>query len=296
MRKTGWLAVVAVLVLGGTAFGLLRLVGGHGAQARASVRVPVSTKTQTIDVDGVERGYEVIAPDRALPPSAPVIVMLSGYGATVAEEVSRDQLVPYVSADEAELVYPVAVDQSWNAIGCCGYASGMNVDDLAFLKSLAARVDPGRQRPLYLAGFSNGARLAYRVACTDPGEFDAYAMVKGVPMTGCRVRQPVTLIQLASADDPEIPYKPGEKGLEPLPVTTEMAALRGSDQCQWTTAVTHAEDVALTAWSGCAAGSRLGLAVWQAGEHNFPRPPVTRQGAAAVIWSFLTNTTLAPLP
>jgi polyhydroxybutyrate depolymerase len=296
LRKVAWLAAVAVLVLGGTAFGLLHLGGGHGPQAKASVRVPVRTTTKTVNVNGVERGYEVFAPARALPASAPVIVMLSGYGATVDEEVTRDQLVPYVSADEAELVYPVAVDRSWNAIGCCGYASGMNVDDLAFLKSLATAVDPGKQRPLYLVGFSNGARLAYRVACTDPDEFDAYAMVKGLPTTGCVVRKPVTLIQLASVDDPEIPYKPGDKGLEPLPVTTEMAALRGSDDCRWTTDVTHAKDMTLTTWSGCTGEARLASAVWQAGAHVFPRPPDNKQGAAAVIWSFLTNTALAPLP
>jgi polyhydroxybutyrate depolymerase len=218
-----------------------------------------------------------------------VIIALSGYGATVPEEVARDELTPYVSADEAELVYPVAVKASWDAVGCCGYANTHKVNDLAFLEALVPQVDPGHARPVYVMGFSNGARLAYRVACTDPALFDAYAMVKGVPLPNCTVRKPVTLLEIASVNDDEIPYKPGDGGLEPLPVTTE-------DECPATSAVTHSLDMTLTTWSGCADGTRLAFAVWPGGKHLFPRPPVTKQAAAPVIWAFLTKTPLAPLP
>ena len=54
--------------------------------------------------------------------------------------------------------------------------------------------------------------MAYRVACDDPGLFDGYGMVKGVPTPGCAIRKPVNLMQLASVDDPEVPYKPGRQG------------------------------------------------------------------------------------
>ncbi len=82
---------------------------------------------------------------------------------------------------------------------------------MAFLKALVPAVDPGHARPVYVVGYSNGARLAYRVACTDPGLFDAYAAVKGGPSPDCMVSKPVTIAQLASLDDTETPYRPGEK-------------------------------------------------------------------------------------
>jgi polyhydroxybutyrate depolymerase len=296
MRKRAWLAVAAVLVLGAAGFAVAHFAGGIGRPAKASVRVATSTRTYSLTVGGLKRSYQVIAPAGGLPSSAPVIIALSGFGASVPEEVSRDQLSPYVSADEAELVYPVAYKESWNAIGCCGLAWTKKVNDVAFLQALVPAVDPGHARPVYVMGFSNGARLAYRVACTDPGLFDAYAMVKGVPITGCVVRKPVTLIQLASVDDSEIPYQLGDHGLEPLPVTTEVARLHTTDGCPGTSAVSHAKDMTLTSWSGCAAGTRFAFAVWPGGDHLFPRPPVTKQGAAPVIWSFFTNTALAPLP
>src|ERR1700761_469414 len=293
MRKYGWLAAVVVVLLGATGFAVLHVVGAGKSKAST---VPVSTRRYTLAAGGRTRGYQVIAPAHGLPASAPVIIVLSGYGATVAEEVSRDQLVPYVSADDAELVYPEAVDKSWNAVGCCGYAGDHSVDDGAFLKALVPRVDPGHRRPVYIVGVSNGARLAYRIARTGPALFDAYVMVKGVPMPGCVVRKPVTLIEFASVNDPEIPYRPGVRGLEPLAITTEVTGLHSADQCPDTAYVTQSKDMTLTAWAGCAAGTRLAFAVWPQGKHLWPRPPITRQAAAPVIWSFLSQQPLVPLP
>jgi polyhydroxybutyrate depolymerase len=296
MRKVTWLVIAAVLVLGAATCGAVRLIDGSGQQAKASVRVPTTTRTYYMTAGGRKRGYAVIAPKDGLPGNAPVIVVLSGLGASVAKEAKRDELTPYVAADAAELVYPIAVDESWDAIGCCGYAGDHKIDDLDFLKALVAKVNPGGQHSLDLLGFSNGARLAYRVACTDPGLFDQYAMVKGLPLSGCVVSKPVTLLQAAATDDPEIPYKPGDKGIEKLPVTTEMYYLGKTDHCPATSVRTHAKDMTLTSFSGCADGTRLALAAWPTGKHVFPDPPTTKQSGTAEIWSFFTQTPLAPLP
>jgi polyhydroxybutyrate depolymerase len=247
-------------------------------------------------VAGLKRSYEVIAPATGLPGSAPVIVMLSGYGATVSSEISRDQLVPYAGSDQAEIVYPVAVHTSWNSENCCGYADTHHVDDIAFMKALVPAVDPGHARPVYVVGYSNGARLAYRIACTDPGLFDAYAAVKGGPSPGCVVHKPLTIAQLASLDDTEVPYKPGAKGRELTPVTTVVAQLRRTNQCTANPVVAHSGSMTLDTWSGCADGTRLAFATWTDGKHSFPRPPFSIPAAAQVIWAFFTNTPLAPLP
>jgi polyhydroxybutyrate depolymerase len=302
MKRVVGLVVAVVVVLGIAGFVTLRAVGASGqppaktTHVASTVKVATSAKTYSMLAAGLKRSYVVIAPDKTLPTSAPIIVFLSGIYATVPGEVDRDDLTPYVVSDQAELVYPVGFDESWNAITCCGEAAAKDVNDVAFIEELVAKIDPGHARPVYLVGFSNGARLAYRIACTDPGLFDAYAMVKGVPLSGCAVTAPVTLIELASVDDQEIPYQPGDHGLEPLPVTTLMARLHAADRCPAASLVTHDEDMKLTSWSGCADYTRLGFAVWPTGHHLFPRPPVTKLGASPVIWSFLTRTPLAPLP
>jgi polyhydroxybutyrate depolymerase len=250
----------------------------------------------SMKVAGLKRSYEVIAPTAALPKSAPVIVMLSGLGATVPQEITRDMLVPYASAGMAEIVYPVAIKGSWNAIGCCAYAQAHNVNDVAFLEALVPKIDPGHARPVYVVGYSNGARLAYRIACDDPSLFNGYAPVKGVPTAGCVLRKPVLLVQLASVDDPEIPYKPGDGGLEPLPVTTLVGRLHATEKCPAKSVVTHTQELTMTTWSPCGGGTRLGFAVWTDGKHSFPRAPTSVPGASQVIWSFFTDTPLRPLP
>jgi polyhydroxybutyrate depolymerase len=315
MRGTGVLVAAVVVVLGIAGCSFLPAVDASGkpSAARLSpratssasstsstkiVKVATSTRTYSLTAGGLKRSYEVIAPVSGLPKSAPVIVMLSGYGATVSSEITRDQLVPYAGSDQAEIVYPVAVQGSWDAVDCCGYAQAHKVDDLAFMKALVPAMDPGHARPVYVVGYSNGARLAYLVACTDPGLFDAYAAVKGGPNPSCMPSKPVTIAQLASLDDPESAYSPGGKtsSREPIPVTTLVARLRETDQCTAQPVVTHSGSMTLDTWSGCAAGTRLAFATWTGGVHSFPRPPASVPAAAQVIWSFFTNTPLAPLP
>ena len=298
MKKVAGLAVAVIVVLGIAVFAGWRAVEASGQPTKAAVPVKVatSTKTYSMTVAGRERSYEVIAPVKALPRSAPVIVMLSGLGASVPDEISRDDLVPYATANEAEVVYPVAFDESWNAITCCGEAAAKNVEDLAFLKALVAKVDPGHVRSVFVVGYSNGARMAYRVACDDPELFDGYAMVKGAPTPGCDLRKPVTIIQIASVNDPEVPYRPGDKGIESLPMTTLIADLRTAERCPANSTVTHSETMTLTTWPACGDGTRLAFAVWQGGVHSFPRPPASVPAAAQVIWSFFTKAAIAPLP
>ena len=330
MRRIAWLIAAAAVALGVAGFAFLHVIDGIGDAASASTgpagtgpagagaagtgaagargtqqstasarsaRAAVSTRTRSLTAGGRTRSYLVIAPVTALPKSAPVIIMLSGYGSTVAQEESRDRLLPYVVAGKAKVVYPVAVGESWNAVGCCGYASAHHVNDLAFLKALAARVNPGGQRRVFVIGYSNGARLAYRVACAKPGLFAGYAMVKGVPTSGCALRKPVNLIQLASFDDPEIPYQPGDHGLKGAePVTTLMARLHAAEKCTARTAAARYGSTVVTTWTSCGNGKRLALALWRVGVHSFPRPPGSKPAATQVIWSFFTRQALAPLP
>jgi polyhydroxybutyrate depolymerase len=299
MRRVVMLVTAVVAVLGIVAFACVRAVDADGASPSpmpvvtakstptTGAGVATTTKTYYLTAGGLNRSYEVIAPVTALPKSAPIIVMLSGIYSTVAQEISRDRLVNYASADKAEIVYPVAFDESWNAIGCCGKAAADNVNDLAFLEALVAKVNPENARHIYLVGYSNGARMAYRVACDDPGLFDDYAPVKGLPTADCAIRKPVSIVQMASLDDPEVAY---------TGVTTQVAQLRATEKCPAKSATLHSGQMTLTTWSGCADGSRLALAAWSGGVHSFPRPPASVPAAAQVLWSFFTKTPLAPLP
>ncbi|HEV3382384.1 MAG TPA: hypothetical protein VG142_15575 [Trebonia sp.] len=254
------------------------------------------TATYSMKVGDLTRSWEEIVPVAELPRSAPIIVVLSGINAPVSSEVGRDYLVPYANADQAELVYPVAYDESWNAGGCCGRAFQDNINDVAFLKALAARIDPGNVHPLYLVGYSNGGRMAYRMACSAPGVYDAYAIVKADPQPGCVVSKPTTIVQVDSLNDYAVPYKPGDKGEETPPATVQVARLRSTGACGAPVMTDKSGWLTYTEW-GCADGTRVAFAVYSSGVHEFPPPTSYEPAAAAVIWSFFGDTgAIKPLP
>jgi polyhydroxybutyrate depolymerase len=277
-----------IMALGALAFATTRVI--------SAAERPTSTTTFSMKVDGLTRSWMTILPSAPMPRNAPIIVVLSGVAASTSEEINRDDLLPYAKADEAELVYPVSIQESWNVGGCCGYAGDHDVDDLAFMKALVPQIDPHHNRPLYLVGYSNGGRLAYDVACHDPGLYEAMAIVKADPMPGCDVTKPMTIIQLDSLDDPWVPYLPGAVGKESPAATVQIGRLEQADGCGSTTNVLKQGNMTDTTWTNCANGVRLAFAVWTTGAHNFPEPPKDFPTGSAVIYSFFTRTALAPVP
>jgi polyhydroxybutyrate depolymerase len=256
-------------------------------------------KVISMKVGHQTRSWLTISPAATLPTSAPIIVMLSGIGASARVESRRDRLIPYVDAGKAELIYPIAVKESWNAGRCCGAAARQKVDDVSFLKKLVAVVDLGHTRPIYFVGYSNGGRMVYQLECTDPGLFDAMAIMKADPMPGCVVRHPQNVLVVSALDDPAVPFETGEKGKETPAATVQIARLRRNLGCATestrSTRSTHGS-MTFTTWSSCTDGKRLAWAVYTIGGHNFPPPTANTPSGSQVIWSFFTQTALAPLP
>ena len=73
--------------------------------------------------------------------------------------------------------------------------------------------------------------------------------------------------------------------------------LRYADQCADKSASSHQGNMALTTWPDCLDGSSVTFAVYTAGVHSYPRPPVSYPAASQVIWAWINNTvTVQPLP
>jgi polyhydroxybutyrate depolymerase len=289
--KRGLALAAALIVTIGVTMGAAVFAEAHIIRA---IERPATTATYSMKVGRLTRSWQVIAPTAVLPRSAPIIVVLTGKAASNGQEIRRDRLVPYVDAGKTELVYPLAIRQSWNAIGCCGAAARLKVNDLGFLEALVPRVDPGRRRPIYFVGYSNGGRMAYRLACDDPGLFDGMAAVKADPMPGCVVSRPQNILVVSSLDDPSIAYRPGDKGRETPPATVQVARLHAALGCaRPPTVAAYRGIMTFTTWRSCAEGTNLAWGVWQSGGHNFPPPAAHAPGAAQVIWSFFTRTAVA---
>jgi poly(3-hydroxybutyrate) depolymerase/peptidoglycan/LPS O-acetylase OafA/YrhL len=263
-----------------------------GAKIVSAAERTINTTTSTMQVGSMTRSYTVLTPAKTeLPAAAPIVMVLSGLNSTQSQEINRDELTPYVLAGQAELVYPLAYRESWNAIGCCSWAAKAAVDDVGFIEALVKTVDPGNSRPIYLMGYSNGGRLAYTIACTDPLLFNGIAAVKADPMPWCDVVVPQKILQVASTDDTDVPYATGEKGSfrESPAALVQDTDLKTADGCTTKSESSSAGNMTLTTWPDCLDGSSVTFAVYTAGVHSFPRAPVSNPPAAQVIWAWINN-------
>lgn len=210
-------------------FKIKRELDALDARLKPIKEVPVSPELspygpgeyeRNIVVGGRTRRYEMHIPvgyTKARP--WPVVVSFhggGGRGATARLESGLDG-----KADSAGfiVVYPDGSGLlgsrllTWNAGECCGYALRNSVDDVAFTRALLddlARIFHVDSRRVYATGLSNGAFMAYRLACELSDRIAAIAPIAGVMVTStCGPSRPVSLIHFHGTADPAAPYNGG---------------------------------------------------------------------------------------
>jgi polyhydroxybutyrate depolymerase len=298
-------AALGVVLLAGAA---LALPGVAGARSQPAVSDPGyahltppraglqgwRATAHAIGVDGLRRGYLVVRPRTPAPEPMPVVVLLHGRNMTPADMLRKAGVL---RLRDVVLVAPAGYGRSWNAGDCCAAARRARVDDVAFVSDVVARVladEPGADpRQVYLVGYSNGGRMAYRMACQRPGLFAAVAAVEAVPMYGCRtIGRPVPLLVIASTGDPLLRLTPDapprriEGSLQPS-VAEAVATWRRLDGCTGEPVRRVVGNLTAQAWTTCRGGSRVQLDLYRGGGHAWPVGSRATPGALTEIWSFV---------
>ena len=118
----------------------------------------------------------------------PLVIALHGSGAngeTVRHQSGLDSVADangWVVAYPNGVSGPLGLGADWNVGTCCGVASRDSVDDVRFMVAIIDRVSaklPVNQRRVYVVGFSDGARMAYHVACRASPRVAAVGVVSG---------------------------------------------------------------------------------------------------------------------
>ena len=223
----------------------------------------------------------------------PILVVLHGRGMTPAGIEQRTGFLQTVG--RALVVYPAGMDESWNAGYCCGEAQRLGVDDVAFLETVIHQVlasePPGHAHRVYLVGYSNGGRMAYRMACADPGAFSGLAAVEAVAVSSCGRAAPVPLLEVASTGDPllTIPGNAPPKhvaGHSEITVTALVDHWRDLEQCSAGESTRAYRGMEMSEWAHCDPAGRVALAVYAGGSHKWPAGGVGTPSATRTIWSF----------
>lgn len=172
-------------------------------------------------VDNRNRSYLITLPAKQTDKAKALVIALHGGGGSAAQ-CERDYGWTGKSVKEDFIVvYPDGVPsdrplklRTWNAGSCCHYASETNVDDVKFISTLIDDLVskyPIDKKRVYVTGMSNGAMMAYRLACEIPEKISAIATVSGPLMTTqtCNASRAVPLLHIHSEKDEKVPYAGG---------------------------------------------------------------------------------------
>ncbi len=286
--------------------------------AEAPITRPGDTR-HTLEHGGRSRAYRVHVPASWRPEvPAPLLVALHGGGGSM-DYMGRDENYGLISLSERTglvLLLPNGISRmrsgmlaTWNAGDCCGAARDEQVDDVGFLRRALEqvqgqlRIDPQR---IYATGMSNGAMMAYRLACELPGVFRAIAAVAGTDNTrSCTPAQPVSVLHIHARNDSHVLYEGGagpdavERSMitdfRSVPETVARWGERNS--CPKTPQRVLEKDGAwCERYAPCAGGSQLQLCVTAAGGHSWPggakrrgEAPTQVISANELMWDFFTG-------
>ena len=171
------------------------------------------TSTRALLVDGIERSYRAVAPPSVdLGAPTTVVMVLHGNPPIDMAPVTR---VSEEAADRGVVaVYPTsAYSREW-VQGCNCTANGLlGVDDVAYFEALLDDLEsavPGGLREVFVAGFSNGGMMVYRLACDLSDRIDGFAAVSSGMWTWtlghCGSPDPVDLLVFNGTADPQFPW------------------------------------------------------------------------------------------
>jgi polyhydroxybutyrate depolymerase len=271
-----------------------------------AVHVPARSSTQTLLVDGRTRSFRLYRPaNLSLSHPVPLVVMLHGGFGDDAQAEAGYGWDQQAARQGFVVAYPNGASRAWNGGGgCCGQPGRDDVDDVAFISQMVAKVRvelPIDEHRVYATGISNGGIMAYRLAC-DTTIFAAIGPDSATLLGSCNHPAPISVIHIHGTADHNIPYAGGEGSgfakIDGPPVTDVVSRWRGVDQCATPTSTTTSSVTRSVAT--CPDGREVELITIAGAGHqwpgSFPPGPVRRAlgidipskalDATSTIWAF----------
>lgn len=227
--------------------------------------------------DGRDRHYRLYVP-RSVSPDAttPLLVALHGGLGSSSQFAKNSGFDDLAEANGFIVVYPDGIGasadgtgaQTWNGGYCCGPAVRQNVDDVGFIRQVIDaveskfRIDPAR---VFAAGHSNGAIMAYRLACELSDRIVAIGVQSGsLGVDACAPSSPVSVFHVHGTADTNHPIDGGrgtgvanvEFRSARVAVATMAAAAGCGDESVSSTSPSNA-DLQVATWSGCSSGAEV---------------------------------------
>ena len=169
----------------------------------------VDLPVQTLTYDNIVREYYVSYPENN-DSSVPLIINMHGFGSYAIQQKNYSQMDSYAHSKGVAVVYPEAINNSWNV----GTGRGLNrQDDVGFINvlidSIATDYNIDLNR-IYACGMSNGGYMSYELICSLSDKITAFGSVTGNFMLNddqsCSVSREIPLIHIHGTDDRLVDY------------------------------------------------------------------------------------------
>ena len=169
----------------------------------------VDLPVQTLTYDNLVREYYVSYPENN-DSSVPLIINMHGFGSYAIQQKNYSQMDSYAHSKGVAVVYPEAINNSWNV----GTGRGLNrQDDVGFINvlidSIATDYNIDLDR-IYACGMSNGGYMSYELICSLSDKITAFGSVTGNFMLNddqsCSVSREIPLIHIHGTDDRLVDY------------------------------------------------------------------------------------------
>jgi polyhydroxybutyrate depolymerase len=266
-----------------------------------------ATTTRTVTVGGLERSFVVSAPASALTADRlPLLIMLHGAGGDAASFASLTGMTPLAEQSNFVVVYPngtpgarVPGELAWNAGECCGTPARTGLDDVAFIDELITNVevhfhtDPER---VFVAGYSNGGMLSYRLVCELGERVAGIADVSGAfNVPECAAPAPTAVLIIHGTADSVVPYDGGATSAEVAErfgawtnasVAAAVDSWATTNECDLEPVATTRGAVTTSRFTSCAADSSLELVSIAGGAHRWPTQGNSAVAASELIVQF----------
>ena len=317
-RSTVLCAIVAALVVacGGGSSGSDDASSSTSTASATTTEAVTTIEGEISTPDGRARTYRLHVPPQSGEDPPPLLLALHGGGGS-PEQFERASRVAELARTAGVLVAVPGGSgggrtgaglQTWNAGQCCGPAASDDVDDVGFLRTLVDQLaatygtDPSR---VVVTGHSNGAAMAYRLACELGDRVLAIAVQSGpLGVDPCTPARPVSVMHIHGSQDRNVPVEggTGSQGLSgvdwpPAARGVELlAAAAGCDAVPVESTDPGPPAVHRRSWGRCDDGARAVYVVVDGAAHAWMGTAGTgRRGDAAdvgfdttsEVWAFL---------
>lgn len=270
--------------------------------------------SESMEFEGRTRWWIVHEPSGTWSGPRPLVLILHGGGGSPANAARMSDMSGLSDREGFIVLYPAGAGLlsrrllTWNAGNCCGYAMRRQVDDAGFLSALIERYVAGGQadpRRVYVAGLSNGAMMALRLACERPELVAAVASVAGtVAVPSCAPARPVSVLMIHGRADTHVLYD-GGRGPSQLARRSDRSVKESlglwlkADACPEPPATREEKGLRDEDWEHCRGQTAVRLITHQGG-HVWPGghpglrwgnvdPIVPEPKATSVIWDFFKS-------